>query len=379
MTPDTQNQGSPLSKKGIWLESIGAYLFTVIAIVVLAALSSINSLVMEITQALVALLFIGLPWWILKKRGKSLDSLGIKSIPISREIRFALGVSLLVFPLFMIGNHLFQTQNQDRQLEMGTQWIDRWEHGVHGRPDSLSQERPFTIWEERGTWTILWSTPEKGENVEVSITLKGDSPQAVRSVFVKNGDLLRGRLCAISLSSPTTQSLETQSKCHGGIRFESREAHEIEIQLTRGTKPTESHEIVLGEFSISSGDNPPLRYSRGMGWGLWWILELLLIHIVLVGIPVEVFYRGYLQSRLQQVMPTRWSFFGVSWGPALIVTSVLFALGHYAVGLNPERLLVFFPSLLFGLVRNWTGSIGAAALFHAFCNVLQQILIRMYV
>jgi membrane protease YdiL (CAAX protease family) len=379
MTPDSQNQGSSLSKKGIWLESLGAYLFTVIAIVVLAALSSINSLIMEITQALVALLFIGLPWWLLRKKGKRLESLGIKAIPISREIKYALGISLLVFPLFMVGNHLFQTQSQDRELEIGTHWIDRWEHAVHGRPDSLSQEQPFTIWEDQGTWTLLWSAPEEGESIEVSIALTGDSPQSVRSVFVKNGDLLRGRLCAISLSSTASERLEARSKCRGGIRFESREAHQIEIQLASGTNAVENHEIVLGEFSISSGDNPPLRYRRGIKWGLWWILELLLIHIVLVGIPEEVFYRGYLQSRLQQVMPTRWKFFGVSWGPALIVTSLLFALGHYAVGLNPERLLVFFPSLLFGLVRNWTGSIGAAALFHALCNVLQQILIRMYV
>ena len=379
MKSESESHDSPISRKGLWLESMGAYLVTVVAVVVLAALSTLNAFVMELTQALVAFLFIGLPWGILKKRGKTLESLGVHNIPIRKEVQYALIVSLFVFPLFIAGNHLFQTQTQDRQLEMGTHWIDRWEHSVHGRPDILSQDQPFTIWEERGTWTILWSAPEKGENVEVSVVLTGDSPQSIRSVFVKNGGLFRGRRCALSLVTTQSDRLETRSKCHGGFRFESKEAHEIEIQLSRGGEKIENHLIVVGEFSIASSETPPLRYSRGLGWGLWWILELLLIHIVLVGIPEEVFYRGYLQSRLQQVMPARWKLFGISWGPALIVTSILFALGHYAVGLNPERLLVFFPSLLFGLVRNWTGSVGAAALFHAFCNVLQQILIRLYV
>ena len=40
----------------------------------------------------------------------------------------------------------------------------------------------------------------------------------------------------------------------------------------------------------------------------------------------------------------------------------------------PARLAVFFPALLFGLLRAWRGGIGAAMLLHALSNVLAELL-----
>ena len=69
---------------------------------------------------------------------------------------------------------------------------------------------------------------------------------------------------------------------------------------------------------------------------------------------------------------------GASVGPALIVSSVIFALGHFATIRDPMRLAVFFPSLAFGWLRARTGGIGAGVAFHASCNVFSEVLGRGY-
>jgi hypothetical protein len=58
--------------------------------------------------------------------------------------------------------------------------------------------------------------------------------------------------------------------------------------------------------------------------------------------------------------------------------ALLFALIHFAVDLNPARLAVFFPALLFGWLRALRGGIGAAAAFHASCNLLSEVLVRSW-
>lgn len=125
-------------------------------------------------------------------------------------------------------------------------------------------------------------------------------------------------------------------------------------------------------------------------------LELLndaFAQVVIVALPEEAFYRGYLQSRLDEAipgfgsrpaggeggdasarLPRRVRLFGASVGPAVLVTSAIFALGHLATIRDPARLAVFFPSLLFGWLRYRTGGIGAAVAFHAACNVFSDVL-----
>jgi membrane protease YdiL (CAAX protease family) len=118
-------------------------------------------------------------------------------------------------------------------------------------------------------------------------------------------------------------------------------------------------------------------------WRFWWAPTLtfslslrpldgvdeFLGQIFVIALPEEAFYRGYLQSRLDEVWAPRLVVLGARVGPGLLVASVVFALGHVATVQLPARLAVFFPSLLFGWLRARTGGIGASVLFHAFCNV----------
>lgn len=103
--------------------------------------------------------------------------------------------------------------------------------------------------------------------------------------------------------------------------------------------------------------------------------------LVIIALPEEAFYRGYLQSRLDQAFPWRRRVFGAALGPSLIVTSVIFAVGHFATIHEPGRLAVFFPSLVFGFLRARTKGIGAGLAFHAMCNLFSETLgrgFRMY-
>jgi uncharacterized protein len=103
-----------------------------------------------------------------------------------------------------------------------------------------------------------------------------------------------------------------------------------------------------------------------------------LTQLFAIALPEEAFYRGYLQSALDEVWPPRLRVLGALVGPSLLVTSALFALGHVATEFHPNRLGVFFPSLVFGWLRAKTGGIGACVAFHALCNLFADYLAKSY-
>jgi membrane protease YdiL (CAAX protease family) len=97
-----------------------------------------------------------------------------------------------------------------------------------------------------------------------------------------------------------------------------------------------------------------------------------------IAFPEEAFYRGYLQTALDRAWPPTRRILGAELGAGVVVTSLLFALGHYLTEPNPGRLAVFFPSLVFGYLRARTGGIGAAIAFHTLCNLFATYLGRSY-
>ena len=102
-----------------------------------------------------------------------------------------------------------------------------------------------------------------------------------------------------------------------------------------------------------------------------------LTQVIVVGLPEEALFRGYLQGRLEDAWPKSLRLLGahVSLG-ALLGQAALFGVLHFVVDYNPARLAVFFPALLFGWVRALRGGIGAAIFVHAGCNLLSDLLIR---
>jgi hypothetical protein len=121
---------------------------------------------------------------------------------------------------------------------------------------------------------------------------------------------------------------------------------------------------VVAPFSGQAHFSPrlPARFGE-------WVVDQLFV----VALPEEFFYRGYLQARLRDAWPQGRRFLGVRLGPAFWVTAVLFALGHLAI-FQVWRLAVFFPALLFGWMRERTGTVVGCTLFHAAANLYVRFL-----
>lgn len=128
-----------------------------------------------------------------------------------------------------------------------------------------------------------------------------------------------------------------------------------------------------------------------LGFRWWWKIEVpfhvprlntlasdFAGQLLVIALPEEVFYRGYLQSALDEVWKPRWRVLGADLGPSLLVTSALFALGHLCTEFNVARLAVFFPSLVFGFLRSRTRGVGAGIVFHALCNLFASYLGQGY-
>ncbi len=110
---------------------------------------------------------------------------------------------------------------------------------------------------------------------------------------------------------------------------------------------------------------------------LWWLL-FVAVQFVVVALPEEVLFRGYLQGRLDEVWAPRWRVLGATLGPGWLLATLLFALGHLAIEPSPYRLLVFFPGLLFGWLRARSGGLAAPIVAHALSNVLIRVLASFY-
>lgn len=103
-------------------------------------------------------------------------------------------------------------------------------------------------------------------------------------------------------------------------------------------------------------------------------LVLAISQLIVIAIPEELFFRGYLMGRFEERWPSRRRLLGAPVGLPLLLSSALFALGHVLVDFDLGRLAVFFPGLVFGWMRARTGSLAAAAAFHALCNLLSELL-----
>jgi uncharacterized protein len=101
-------------------------------------------------------------------------------------------------------------------------------------------------------------------------------------------------------------------------------------------------------------------------------------HLFFVAIPEEFFYRGYMQSRLDEALGPRWNVLGARLGFGWLLTCVFFAFGHSLVLFQWWHFAIFFPSLVFGWMRVRTGGVMAGAFFHAWSNVTVSTLDTLY-
>ncbi len=92
----------------------------------------------------------------------------------------------------------------------------------------------------------------------------------------------------------------------------------------------------------------------------------IMVQLLLVALPEEVFFRGYLQRSLGNTVP------------GVIVVSLLFAFAHFVTlclagdGYSAcgQAVLTFFPSLVMGYLYLSTGTLWASIIFHFLANIV---------
>lgn len=97
--------------------------------------------------------------------------------------------------------------------------------------------------------------------------------------------------------------------------------------------------------------------------------------LLAIAFTEELLFRGFVQTRVADalgVSPLTLASPRAAIAKVLAITSALFALTHVVVDPTLARAVVFFPGLLFGLLRVWRGGVGAAIALHAFSNLFER-------
>lgn len=304
---------------------------------------------------IVAFVFIFLPMELINRRGLDPIDFGIHSRERLRALRNALLVMAVCFPAYGLGYHLWQTQWLNRSLDVAGARYDKWPAQMQDRP-RVARPAKGDVWFYAGAerlW-LEWRLPS-GQPFQADV--QADQPIKVLGKGVRTteaGARVTGRTAGrVAISVP-------------GDR--------ITINLRTGDDMLPAERLRLGTALVRADANP-FKAKRSY----WWLFNLLMLQLLLVALPEELFYRGYLQTRLDGLIGKDRRVFGVEVNVASVVlTSALFALGHIITVWHPARLAVFFPSLIFGWMRRATGGILAPILFHAACNMLVDILSLHY-
>lgn len=108
------------------------------------------------------------------------------------------------------------------------------------------------------------------------------------------------------------------------------------------------------------------------------LIQVLLAQLFVVALPEEFFFRGYFQSSLGRVTKKRWKILGVSLGWSWLITAAVFTVAHSLIRYQWWQVFIFFPALLFGYLKEKTGTITAPMLFHAASNVAMFLVAESY-
>lgn len=115
---------------------------------------------------------------------------------------------------------------------------------------------------------------------------------------------------------------------------------------------------------------PLLRF-----WPGW---NFLMTQVILVALPEEFFYRGYLQGVLDRAFGRPWRLLGAQIGWGWIVAALLFAVSHTIAAYQWWHFAIFFPGLLFGYLRARTNGLLAPIGIHAIANLVMWWLANNY-
>ena len=354
MTPEPEAPRSSIKREVILLYGV-----TILVTGGLAWMQGSFGWIRSYLLVIAAAVFLYLPIEFLQRKGIDPATFGIKRGSLKRALLNVFLVSAVIFPPYMIGFHYWQTNHLKNTPAIEDARFDRWPVEILDAPRvhtlSDGEVRLFAV--ERGMW-LEWKLPA-GQRFEAQLVSSGP-------IKTKNNVQIR--------TVTTPEGLMVSAGSRGRLKM-TLEGDWVEVSLKAGGDYLPPERLRLGAGLTQASENP-IRFDRS----LFWLLNIILVQFLLVALPEEVFYRGYLQTRLDQIFPSTRRILGVEVSVmSLVVTSGLFALGHFVTVPSIQRLAVFFPSLLFGWMRKATGTVTAPLIFHAICNLFVEVVSRFYV
>ena len=287
--------------------------------------------------------------------GDPATTLGLHARGLGRSlVTFAI-VAAVVFPPYVLAFEGWSRVVDGRGLRLPAEPLTDFPSDVRGRPDLVGVPSSLLAWTQEDALYVL-----NASDGPVQATLRGCLGPA--SGLARR----EGRLFLRDAEAVPSPDGVIGGRLDAGSGWRCRVSEGFEAGIVGSHAPW-----LTGEGLRAPGGDA-VTATRSLSW----LFELLLIHLLVVALPEEVFYRGYVQSRLAPLFRRRLRVLGVDMGGHVVLASALFALSHLVAIPAPFRLAVFFPGLLFGWLRERTGSLVAPVLLHACSNVLLAVLVR---
>lgn len=308
-------------------------------IVAVEQLGRVVDLFAGMSGALVALGFLVTPLLLAKLGRADGDPYGAGPGNVGRALAIGLAAAVVVLLPFAVGYDQVATRVWGEQRFAGP--------GLPSRGLALQGATPAPARPLPGAALAIWEQPG-------GVALRNDGAVALQL-------------------EPTCAGCRARPLPPGALAQLAEPAASAIVVRTVGGAALPPAAVRQGRFAVPA-EATPLSAPAS----LWWIVALLLDQVVVVALPEEVLFRGWMLGRLRAALPPRRQLWGVPFGAAHVACAACFALVHLAATPAPSRLLVFFPALLFAWLAERARHIAAPVVHHALSNVTLQLLGRLY-
>jgi hypothetical protein len=347
----------PRFREVLWV--FGSVLFAAIAVSLLAIAVP---WLQYYTHAVLALVFLFTPQIIFARYDLDPADFGLTTDGALWSTLWGVAFTIATILPFAGGYYVWQTQFLGNSFDVETGNYLQWSPQLKGKPTSWSDNSGVWLWTRNDRLTIRASNTEGRRDFSLILTSStkleletGDSIRPASEVMTAG---FRYRLDIKDSNTPITLTLNEAEPPHGPP----------ESLRLRIDGESDQH-LYLGPTQRDVGQSHSL--DRNLNWIWLWFLTQLIV----IALPEEYFYRGYLQTRLGECLKQTersGAIFGISYQN--VAASTLFAIGHLAVPINGSilfnRLSVFFPAIAFGWLRERTDNISGAVIYHAGCNMM---------
>ena len=354
---------TPESSRAIFTDVARVFGVVVLLIIIAAVLAQFVPLIAMLLYAIVALLFFMVPERLLEKRGEDPADYAITRGNVPRGLAWGFGATLLTLPLFIPGYFIWEHYFLDREFQPNAARYMQWSTDVQGEPTGWGKDGAGVwVWSDRDVLRVGLRN-DGGPNNRVTISADQPFKPDKRGTVV-----LKPLETNADGESPRWELTLTHAQGRGVVTIRGPTSMRVSVAPIVDENPRWPMYQGPRAEPVEDGAFEDDR-------GLWWLALWFATQFLLVALPEEVFYRGFIQTRLEQAFEARGS--TASWlgfTPAIFWTSVLFGIGHLVVPVGgaivANRMAVFFPSLLFGWLRRRTDSVLAPTIYHAFSNAM---------